>query len=50
MSSIEVDQQPKQEILFQITYDKTIPFSIQQVEKLYSIFDFIPKNHDILVC
>ncbi len=50
MSSIEVDQQLKQEILFQITYDKTIPFSIQQVEKLCIQFlTSFPQNHDILV-
>ena len=40
----------KREILFQITYDKSIPFSVNQVENLLDKYlQAFPKDHEILV-
>ena len=48
--SVEVDQSLKREILFQITYDKSIPFSVDQVEGLLDKYlKAFPTDHEILV-
>ena len=50
LTSVEVDQSLKREILFQITYDKSIPFSVNQVENLLDKYlQAFPKDHEILV-
>ena len=50
LTSVEVDQSLKREILFQITYDKSIPFSVNQVENLLDKYlKAFPKDHEILV-
>ncbi len=50
ITSVEVDQSLKREILFQITYDKSIPYSVNQVENLFdSYLKVYPKDHEILV-
>ena len=50
LTSVEVDQSLKREILFQITYDKSIPFSVDQVEGLLDKYlKAFPTDHEILV-
>ena len=50
LTSVEVDQSLKREILFQITYDKSIPFSVDQVEGLLDKYlKAFPNDHEILV-
>ena len=50
LTSIEVDQSLKREMLFQITYDKSIPYSVSQVEHLFDKYlKAYPKDHEVLV-
>ena len=50
LTSVEVDQSLKREMLFQITYDKSIPYSVSQVEHLFDKYlKAYPKDHEVLV-